>query len=268
MIRKKRSATAPHNKLCAPAALRFLHSLKIDREQVLVTQRGGLMSQWLRSPQRVGRAAQPCVQADVLRSRRWAVRRVPSLRSAFSTLSRCRSSWSVALPFILAATRLNAITLGMHMTDLPDGILTVVVLGIFLAVVLLHRSAPRCPKCARPHAKSASFCRACGTPVRAEASARLSAPMDAGAILRRTTMVVFVYVGGFVPLWLLSFFEVAPASALMVVFAAYALGGAAISAVVYARLSRCAACHRFVELNHVREFSANFCSHCGNRVHA
>lgn len=92
--------------------------------------------------------------------------------------------------------------------------------------------------------------------------------MKGGAILRRVHLAAAVYIGGFLPLWLLAFTEAATVFALRVIFAGYAIAGAALVLWVYVRLSRCAACHRFVPLPHARQFSASYCSHCGNKLHA
>lgn len=151
------------------------------------------------------------------------------------------------------------------MTD-SEKWLPVVLLGVACLHVLQRRGAARCVHCQRLLARGAFYCSGCGEPVSDAAPPRRCAPTDVASILRRVLRPVWVYVGGWGPLWALALLGVVPPWVALPLCAFYAVAGALVCGVVYVRLSRCGACQRFVPLNHDPAWSAVHCPHCGNAL--
>lgn len=144
--------------------------------------------------------------------------------------------------------------------------LPLVLLGVAGLHVMARRRAPRCAHCQRALSKGAFYCSGCGAPVSDTAPPRRSAPTDVASILRRVLRPVWIYLGGFVPLWALVLGGAVPPWLALPLCAFYAVAGALACGVVYVRLSRCGACQRVVPLNHDPAWSAAYCCHCGNTL--
>jgi hypothetical protein len=145
-------------------------------------------------------------------------------------------------------------------------------LDVLLVVALAYAiwssvSRKKCPECScRPYSNHANFCHRCGAGRNGGERNQDSTYFEKNKILLRVHRIMFIFVIGMPLLWLFSVFDVAEAYTLMVVFALYAVLGAAVVVFFYRRLSRCPECNSFVMLHHEELHSYNYCETCGVHI--
>jgi hypothetical protein len=124
----------------------------------------------------------------------------------------------------------------------------------------------RCPECGATNQLS-SFCTRCGAPQKAGERSGRADLLNKPRILRTSLLIALSYCAGIIVLLAVGlFFEPARSLAMRTLLLAYIVVGLFTTIAVYAWNSRCPVCRHFVPLDFDRNYSANYCGRCGNKV--